>query len=63
MNLDKSIQSGKENRKRYTGAKAVDATWRNHGSYKRCLSNRTHKNNKKRNAPEQQFKEHLMEEA
>lgn len=63
MSLDKSIQSGKEHRKRYTGAKAVDATCRNHGGCKWCLSSRTHKNNKKRNAPEQQFKEHLMEEA
>ena len=62
MSLDKSIQSGKEHRKQYTGAKATDATCRNHGSCKRCLSNRTHKNKKRRNALEQQLNEHLAEE-
>lgn len=62
MSLDKSIQSGKEHRKQYTGAKAVDAKCRNHGSCKRCLSNRTHKNDKRRNALEQQLNEHLGEE-
>lgn len=62
MSLDKSIQSGKEHRKRYTGAKAVDAKCRNYGSCKRCLSNRTHKNDKRRNALEQQLNEHLEED-
>ena len=57
MSLDKSIQSGKEHRKQYTGAKAVDAKCRNHGSCKRCLSNRTHKNDKRRNVLEQQLNE------
>lgn len=42
MSLNRAIKSGKEHRKQYTGAKAVDATCRNHGSCKRCLSNRTH---------------------
>lgn len=32
MSLDKRIKHGKEKRKPYRGAKAVDATCRNHGS-------------------------------
>lgn len=55
MGLDKSIQSGREHRKQYTGAKAVDATCRNHGSCKQCLSNRTHKNDKRKLALGQQM--------
>lgn len=47
MSLDKSIQSEKERRKPYCGAKAVDSTCRNHGSCGWCLSNRTYKNAKK----------------
>ena len=31
MSLDKSIEHGKEHRKKYRGAKAVDKTCRNHG--------------------------------
>lgn len=30
--LDKAIEHGKEHRKQYRGAKAVDKTCRNHGS-------------------------------
>lgn len=32
MSLDKAIAHGKEHRKPYRGAKAVDKTCRNHGS-------------------------------
>lgn len=46
MSLNKSIQSGKEHRKPYRGAKAIDSTCRNHGSCKWCKENRTHKNDK-----------------
>lgn len=56
MSLDKSIQSGKEHRKQYTGAKATDATCRNHGSCKRCRGNRTYKNDKRKLALEQKIK-------
>ena len=45
MALDKAIQSGKEHRKMYTGAKAIDITCRNHGGCSYCLGNRLHKNN------------------
>ena len=47
MSLEKSIQSGKSHRKSYRGAKAIDATCRNHGSCKWCEGNRTHKNDKR----------------
>lgn len=36
MSLDKAIAHGKEKRKPYYGAKAVDATCRNHGSCPHC---------------------------
>ena len=55
MSLNKSIQSGKEHRKQYTGAKAVDASCRNHGGCKRCRENRTHKNDKRKLALGQQM--------
>lgn len=32
MSLDKAIKHGKEHRKQYRGAKAVDPTCRNHGT-------------------------------
>ena len=38
--LDKAILSGKEKRKQYKGAKAVDRSCRNHGSCSYCRSNR-----------------------
>ena len=43
MSLDKAIKHGKEKRKPYRGAKAVDSTCRNHGSCKWCESNREYK--------------------
>lgn len=47
MSLDKAIKSGKEHRKPYTKAKAVDYTCRNHGSCVYCQGNRQYKNKKK----------------
>lgn len=47
MSLDKAIKYGKEKRKIYRGSKAFDCSCRNHGTCNWCLSNRTHKNNKK----------------
>jgi hypothetical protein len=43
MSLDKSIENGKEHRKPYYGAKAVDKTCRNHGSCEHCAAGRMHK--------------------
>lgn len=42
MSLNKAIKSGKEHRKRYRKAKAVDSSCRNHGNCKWCEENRTH---------------------
>lgn len=47
MSLNKAITHGKEHRKPYKGAKAIDRTCRNHGSCEWCKGNRTHKNDKK----------------
>lgn len=41
MSLDKAIQHGKEHRKPYRGAKAVDPACRNHGDDDWSKSNRT----------------------
>ena len=46
--LDKSIEYGKEKRKVYRGAKAVDKCCRNHGSCKWCLENRFHSSRKRK---------------
>ena len=43
MTLNKSIKSGKEHRKEYHGAKAVDPACRNHGGCPFCESGRLHK--------------------
>ena len=40
MSLNKAIEHGKEKRKPYNGAKAIDCTCRNHGSCKYCKGNR-----------------------
>ena len=58
MILDKSTQSGKEHRKPYRGAKAVDETCRNHGGCEWCHGNRTHKNDKRELAAEQELREY-----
>lgn len=57
MSLDKSIQYGKEHRKTYSGAKAIDATCRNHGNCEWCHGNRIHKNEKRELEMEQRLKE------
>lgn len=47
MSLDKGIKHGKEKRKKYRGAKAVDCTCRNHGSCSWCKRNRLHRRKKR----------------
>ena len=59
MSLYKSIQSGKSRRKPYRGAKAIDATCRNHGSCDWCKGNRTHKDDKRELAAEQELREYV----
>ena len=46
MSLNKSIESGKEHRKQYRGAKRVDSTCRNHGTCPYCEENRTYQSRK-----------------
>lgn len=41
--MDKAIASGKEHRKPYRKAKAIDASCKNHGSCVRCEMNRKYK--------------------
>lgn len=47
MALDKAILHGKEKRKPYYGAKAIDCSCRNHGSCPYCTANRLYKNKKR----------------
>lgn len=47
MSLDKAIEHGKEKRKRYYGAKAIDCSCRNHGNCPYCRENRLFKNKKR----------------
>ena len=62
MSLDKAIESGKEKRKPYKGAKAIDHTCRNHGSCPYCKAGRKFKDRKRREEQEQEYKEYMEEE-
>ena len=63
MSLNKSIASGKEHRKEYIHAQAVDRTCRNHGGRRGgaanqcpwCLDNRTYSNKKREQEAMQRF--------
>lgn len=50
MVFDKSIESGKEHRRQYVGAKRVDKSCRNHGSCPWCQGNRKHNYRKRLSA-------------
>ena len=62
MSLDKAIQSGKERRKPYHGAKAIDHTCRNHGGCPYCEANRLYSSRKRQVAAEIYLKELGMDE-
>ena len=47
MSLDKAIEHGKEKRKQYRGAKAVDKQCRNHGNCPWCQKAVKYKQKKK----------------
>lgn len=47
MSLDKAIKYGKEKKKPYRGAKALDSWCRNHGNCSWCKEGRLHKNKKR----------------
>ena len=55
MSLDESIERGKEKRKEYTRAKAVDNTCRNHGSCVYCKKARLHRFKKKEPLKETEY--------
>lgn len=59
--LNKAIEHGKEHRKQYTGAKAVDCSCRNHGDCEWCKSNRLYKNNKRIDKMNEKIKEYKEE--
>lgn len=63
MGMEKAITSGKEHRKPFRGAKAVDATCRNHGSCPYCRSNRLHKSQAEKDRSDYLLKEKYDDEA
>ena len=56
MSLDKAIEHGKEHRKAYRGAKAINKQCRNHGTCAYCRNNRLHKSNKLKEEKEWEMK-------
>ena len=62
MSLDKAIEYGKEKRKSYKGAKAIDCTCRNHGSCEWCKGNRLYQQLKIDEASRQAIDEFENEE-
>lgn len=62
MSLDKAIKYGKEKRKPYRRAKAIDGTCRNHGSCEYCRDARLFFDRKKRTAKDNELKEWLTME-
>lgn len=57
MGLDKAIKHGKEKRKPYRKAKAVDDSCRNHGDCPYCEAGRQHFDKKKRIIAEKEITE------
>ena len=57
MSHDKAIEHGKEKRKPYTGAKAVDRYCRNHGDCEFCKGNRLYQRHKVEEAGKQALEE------
>ena len=61
MSLDKAIKHGKEKRKPYYGAQAIDYTCRPHGSCEWCRSNRLYQPLKMEEASRQALEENKLE--
>lgn len=55
--MDKAIKHGKEKRKPYFGAQAIDATCRNHGSCDFCKGNRLYQSSKAQDEIDSKLKE------
>lgn len=60
MGLEKAIKHGKEHRKSCYGAKAVDQTYRNHGSCPWCMGNRLYHRRKLEQAASDSVKDYLV---
>ena len=56
--MDKSILYGKEKRKPYRGAKAIDPWCRNHGADEWALENRQYKNIKRKMSADEQLEDY-----
>lgn len=61
MGLDKAIEHGKEHRKMYYGAKAIDCSCRNHGTCECCKGTRLYKNNKRIESMNEKIKDYNKE--
>jgi len=62
MSLDKAIMYGKERRRPYRGAKAIDPACRNHGDDDWAIESRLHKHKKRQLSAEEQLEELELEE-
>jgi hypothetical protein len=56
MSLDKSIESGRERRRKFRGGKAIDKSCRNHGTCNWCRSNRGFANKQDQEAADEQLR-------
>ena len=62
MSLDKAIMYGKERRRPYRGAKAIDPACRNHGDDDWAIESRLHKHKKRQLSAKEQLEELESEE-
>jgi hypothetical protein len=61
MSLDKAIKHGKEKRKPYRKAKAVDGQCRNHGNCEFCKDNRLYQSNKAEEEADAKMEDYVFE--
>lgn len=61
LSFDKDYPNRKDHRKVYRGAKAIDATCRNHGSCPYCRDNRIYNTKKRIERAEEMMKEWVIE--
>lgn len=59
MSLDKAIKHGKEKRKPYRGAKAIDPMCRNHGGCPACAKKRQYKIKRREPLEEEERREKM----
>lgn len=63
MSLDKSIMHGKEHRKPYSKAKAVDSSCRNHGDCDYCRNNRLYSSRRREEGIRARFDEYYQHDS